>query len=159
MKKSGLFTYVRYTSKRTQHICKICALLFDKKSRHTFMVCAGSAVVWNCGTFCRMRRDFYQTRHIFMAKGALRCIHHSAVLLAGEKRCTCHLVFECYCGAFVAFFLTYIVKNEKHFKNEQKVGLLLQKRADTVGVKKVPPFDPYNGRPLKKNGRRTGIER
>ena len=25
--------------------------------------------------------------------------------------------------------------------------------------KKVPPFDPYNGRPFKKNGRRTGIER
>ena len=25
--------------------------------------------------------------------------------------------------------------------------------------KKVPPFYPYNGRPLKKNGRRTGIER
>ena len=23
--------------------------------------------------------------------------------------------------------------------------------------KKVPPFDPYNGRPFKKNGRRTGI--
>ena len=25
--------------------------------------------------------------------------------------------------------------------------------------KKVPPFDPYNGRPLKKKGQRTGIER
>ena len=25
--------------------------------------------------------------------------------------------------------------------------------------KKVPPFDPYNGRPFKKNGRRTEIER
>ena len=25
--------------------------------------------------------------------------------------------------------------------------------------KKVPPFDPYNGRPFKKNGRRTGDER
>ena len=25
--------------------------------------------------------------------------------------------------------------------------------------KKVPPFDPYNGRPFKKNGRRTAIER
>ena len=25
--------------------------------------------------------------------------------------------------------------------------------------KKVPPFDPYNGHPFKKNGRRTGIER
>ena len=29
----------------------------------------------------------------------------------------------------------------------------------TVGVKKSSPFDPYNGRPFKKNGRRTEIER
>ena len=28
----------------------------------------------------------------------------------------------------------YVLKNEKHFKNEEKVGMLLQKRTDTRGV-------------------------
>ena len=51
------------------------------------------------------------------------------------------------------------LKNETHLKNEQKVGMLLQKITYTRRQKKVPPFDPYNGRPFKKNGRRTGIER
>ena len=32
------------------------------------------------------------------------------------------------------WYLTLYRKNEKHFKNEQKVGMLLQKRTDTRGV-------------------------
>ena len=32
------------------------------------------------------------------------------------------------------YYINYCNKNEKHFKNEQKVGMLLQKRADSRGV-------------------------
>ena len=34
----------------------------------------------------------------------------------------------------LAYIYIYMYKNEKHLKNEQKVGMLLQKRTDTRGV-------------------------
>ena len=45
----------------SQKECNICAPLFDKKMHHTFMVCAGSAGIRNCGALCQTRRDFCQT--------------------------------------------------------------------------------------------------
>ena len=54
--------HLRYTSKRMQQFVKF-VFHFDKKSRRTFMVCAGSTGIQNCGAFCRTRSDFCQTRH------------------------------------------------------------------------------------------------
>ena len=62
------------------------------------MVCAGSASVWNCGAFCRMRRyfwqtcrDFCQTRRIFMAKGTaiqgLRCFTRLCTAAHQPSKC------------------------------------------------------------------------
>ena len=41
------YTYV----KKNTTICKICAALFDNKLRRTFMVCAQSTGILNCGAF------------------------------------------------------------------------------------------------------------
>ena len=43
--------YIRYASERMQQFVNICAPLFDKKMCRIFMVCAGNAGIWNCGTF------------------------------------------------------------------------------------------------------------
>ena len=53
--------HLRCMSKRMHQFVKICVRLFDKKSRRTFMVCAGNAWIRNCGAFCQTCRDFCQT--------------------------------------------------------------------------------------------------
>ena len=58
--------------KKNATICKICALRFDKKSRHTFMVCAGSAWIQNCGTFCQTRRNLANAHHFHGKKLGLQ---------------------------------------------------------------------------------------
>ena len=110
-------------AKNNATICEICAPLFEKKLRHTFMVCAGSAWIRNCGTFCRTCRDFRQTRRNlvkvphFHGKrrrntriAALYKTAHCGVaikvptFLVGEKQRTCRHVFKCLRATFVAFF-------------------------------------------------------
>ena len=92
MKKAVNFTCnqskIMYGTRQKEYnnLKKNCASLFDKKSRHTFMVCAGSAGIRCCCALC-------QTHRIFTAKGAaikdgaLRSGHQSVALLVAGDQC------------------------------------------------------------------------
>ena len=68
--------------KKNATICKICALLFDKKSCHTFMVClwifAGSAGIQIVALFAKgaalsRHKVLYKTAHCGTAINMWRC--------------------------------------------------------------------------------------
>ena len=110
--------------KKNATTCKTSAPLFDKKSCRTFMVCTGSTGYGIAALFAKHAAifakcmanvpHFHGKRHHNTEKGALQDGalwrgHQSAALLVGEKRRTCHHVFKCHYGTFVAFFLTRTV--------------------------------------------------
>ena len=65
--------------KKNATICKICVPLFDKKMRHTFMVCAGSTGIWNCSTH------------------GGRKAAHMAPCFQVPLQCVCCILFDVYC--------------------------------------------------------------
>ena len=112
------------TFKNNATICKVCVPLFDKKSCHTFMVCAESTGIWNCDAFLPNAPQFGE-RATFSRQKAPQCrkrqeLRHSTrrhtaawpskcSAFGGRKVVTCCHVYKCRCDTFVVFFLTLIV--------------------------------------------------
>ena len=98
------------------------------KSCHTFMICAGSARIWNCGAFCQMRRDSPNTAFLrqkvpqslncsTLQDGTLRRGHRSAVLLppncgafCGRKQRDLRHFFKCHRASFIEFILMCTIR-------------------------------------------------
>ena len=86
------------------------AALFAKRAaiRRTRRILANAPQFGERATFSRQKAP--QSLNCgALQDGALRRGHQSAAHTVGEKWCTWRRVFTCRRGAFVAFFLTYIV--------------------------------------------------
>ena len=102
--------------KRMQQFVKICVPLFDKKLRLTFMlclwICARSAGTWiaaifaKCATFSRQKAPCTILELWCFTRRCTAARPSKCGVFGGRKWHTCHHVFKCHCGTFVAFLLT-----------------------------------------------------